>query len=203
MEITAENVRELRQKTGAGIMDCKKALQESAGDLEKAFDYLRQKGLASAAKKEGREAAEGLVGSYLHGGGKIGVLVELNCETDFVARTPEFQTLLKDIAMQIAAANPRYIRREDVPEDELAREREIYQQQAIESGKPEKVVEKIVEGKMERFYSEVCLLEQEFIKDSDLSVGELIKAAIGRIGENIQVRRFVRYHIGEGSTKQS
>jgi elongation factor Ts len=203
MEITAENVRDLRVKTGAGIMDCKKALQESAGDLEKAVDYLRQKGLASAAKKEGRDAAEGLVGSYLHGGGKIGVLVELNCETDFVARTPEFQALLKDIAMQIAAANPRYIRKEDVPEDELTREREIYHQQAIESGKLEKVLAKIVDGKMERFYSEVCLLEQEFIKDSDVNVGGLIKEAVSRIGENIQVRRFVRFHVGEGSSKQS
>ncbi len=203
MEITAENVRDLRVKTGAGIMDCKRALQESAGDLEKAVDYLRQKGLASAAKKEGRDAAEGLVGSYLHGGGKIGVLVELNCETDFVARTPEFQALLKDIAMQIAAANPRYIRKEDVPEDELTREREIYHQQALESGKPEKVLAKIVDGKMERFYSEVCLLEQEFIKDSDVNVGGLIKEAVSRIGENIQVRRFVRFHVGEGASKQS
>ena len=198
MEINAETVRELREKTGAGIMDCKKALQESAGDMEKAVDFLRQKGLATASKKAGRVATEGLVGSYIHGGGKIGVLVELNCETDFVARTPEFQALVKDLAMQIAAANPRYVHREDVPEEEMERERKIYHQQAIESGKPEKVVGKIVDGKMERFFSETCLLEQEFIKDSDRQVGDLIKETIGRLGENIQVRRFVRFHVGEG-----
>jgi len=198
MDVSAASVKELREKTGAGMMDCKKALLESGGDMEKAVDYLRQKGLALAARKEGRAAVEGLVGSYIHGGGKIGVLVELNCETDFVARTPEFQGLLKDIAMQIAAANPRYIRREDVPEDELGRERQIYHQQAIESGKPAKVMDKIVGGKMERFYSEVCLLEQEFIKDADRQVGDLIRDVVGRLGENIQVRRFVRYHIGEG-----
>ena len=202
MEIGAALVRELREKTGAGMMDCKKALLESAGDMEKAVDYLRQKGLAQASRKEGRVAAEGLVGSYIHGGGKIGVLVELNCETDFVARTPEFQGLLKDVAMQVAATNPQYIRREDVPEDELERERQIYQQQAIESGKPEKIVSKIVEGKVERFYSEVCLLEQEFIKDPDRQVGDLIKDVVSRLGENVQVRRFMRYHIGEGVPRQ-
>lgn len=198
MEISAGTVRELREKTGAGMMDCKKALLESAGDMEKAVDYLRQKGLALASRKEGRVAAEGLVGSYIHGGGKIGVLVEINCETDFVARTPEFQDLLKDVAMQIAAANPKYIRREDVPEDELERERQIFHQQAIESGKPEKVVGKIVDGKIERFYSDVCLLEQEFIKDPDRQVGDLIKDVVARLGENVQVRRFTRFHIGEG-----
>ncbi len=202
MEISAALVRELREKTGAGMMDCKKALLESAGDMEKAVDYLRQKGLALASRKEDRAAAEGLVGSYIHGGGKIGVLVELNCETDFVARTPEFQGLLKDVAMQIAAANPRYIRREDVPEDELEREHQIYHQQAIESGKPEKIVGKIVDGKMERFYSEVCLLEQEFIKDPDRQVGDLIKEVVARLGENVQVKRFMRYHIGEGAPRQ-
>lgn len=202
MEIGAALVRELREKTGAGMMDCKKALLESAGDMEKAVDYLRQKGLALASRKESRAAAEGLVGSYIHGGGKIGVLVELNCQTDFVARTPDFQGLLKDVAMQIAAANPRYIRREDVPEDELNRERQIYHQQAIESGKPEKIVGKIVDGKMERFYSEVCLLEQEFIKDPDRQVGDLIKEVVARLGENVQVKRFTRYHIGEGVPRQ-
>lgn len=202
MEIGAALVRELREKTGAGMMDCKKALLESAGDMEKAVDYLRQKGLALASRKESRAAAEGLVGSYIHGGGRIGVLVELNCETDFVARTPEFQDLLKDVAMQIAAANPRYIRREDVPEDELEREHQIYHQQAIESGKPEKIVGKIVDGKMERFYSEVCLLEQEFIKDPDRQVGDLIKEVVARLGENVQVKRFTRYHIGEGVPRQ-
>ncbi len=202
MEISAALVRELREKTGAGMMDCKKALLESAGDMEKAVDYLRQKGLALASRKESRTAAEGLVGSYIHGGGKIGVLVELNCETDFVVRTPEFQGLLKNVAMQIAAANPRYIRREDVPEGELERERQIYHQQAIESGKPEKVLGKIVDGKMERFYSEVCLLEQEFIKNPDRQVGDLIKDVAARLGENVQVKRFTRYHIGEGVPRQ-
>lgn len=194
-------MRELREKTGAGIMDCKKALAECGGDLEKGADYLRQKGLAAAAKKVGRVAAEGLVGAYIHAGGKIGVLVELNCETDFVARTPEFQALLKDLAMQIAAANPRYINAADVPQAELEKEREIYRQQSLESGKPEKVIEKIVEGKISRFYSEVCLLDQPFIKDPDQKVGDVIREAVARLKENIQVRRFVRYHLGEGAEK--
>jgi len=201
MEVSASSVKELREKTGAGIMDCKRALAECGGDLEKAIDYLRRKGLAAAAKKMGRVAGDGQVGAYIHAGGKIGVLVELNCETDFVARTPEFQTLLKDIAMQIAAANPRFIEREDVPREEIEREREIYRRQALDSGKPEKVVDKIVEGKMERFYSEVCLLEQGFIKDPDRKVGDLIQEAIRRLGEKVQVRRFVRYHLGESIGK--
>ena len=201
MEVNASTVKELREKTGAGIMDCKKALAESGGDLEKAVDYLRRKGLAAATKKMGRVAAEGLVGAYIHAGGKIGVLVELNCETDFVARTAEFQALLKDISMQIAAANPRYIHPGDVPPEELEREREIYRRQAADSGKPEKVIDKIVEGKMERFYSEFCLLEQAFIKDPDRRVGELVKDAVAKLQENIQVRRFVRYHLGEGVEK--
>jgi len=198
MEISALSVKELREKTGAGIMDCKRALLESGGDLEKAVDYLRQKGLALAARKEGRVAAEGLVGAYIHGGGKIGVLVELNCETDFVARTPDFQNLLKDVAMQVAAATPRYVRREDVPLEETEREREIYRLQAQDMGKPQKVVDKIVDGKMEHFYSEVCLLEQEFIKDPDRQVEDLIREVVTKVGENIQVRRFARYHVGEG-----
>jgi elongation factor Ts len=201
MEVSTASVRELREKTGAGIMDCKKALAECGGDLEKGADYLRQKGLAAAAKKVGRVAAEGLVGAYIHAGGKIGVLVELNCETDFVARTPEFQALLKDLAMQIAAANPRYINAADVPQAELEKEREIYRQQSLESGKPEKVIEKIVEGKISRFYSEVCLLDQPFIKDPDQKVGDVIREAVARLKENIQVRRFVRYHLGEGAEK--
>ncbi len=201
MEVSASSVKELREKTGAGVMDCKKALAESGGDLEKAVDYLRRKGLAAAAKKMGRVAAEGLVGSYIHPGGKIGVLVELNCETDFVARTTEFQALLKDMAMQIAAANPRYVRSEEVPPEELEREREIYRRQALESGKPEKVVDKIVEGKMERFYSEFCLLEQPFIKDPDRKVDDVIKQTVAKLQENIQVRRFVRYYLGEGIEK--
>ena len=198
MEISARSVKELREKTGAGIMDCKRALLESVGDLEKAVDYLRQKGLALAARKEGRVAAEGNVGAYIHGGGKIGVLVELNCETDFVARTPEFQNLLKDVAMQVAAASPQYVRREDVPLEETEREREIYRLQAQDMGKPQKVVDKIVDGKMEHFYSEVCLLEQEFIKDPDRQVEDLIREVVTKVGENIQVRRFARYHVGEG-----
>ncbi len=198
MEISAPSVKELREKTGAGIMDCKRALLESGGDLEKAVDYLRQKGLALAARKEGRVAAEGLVGAYIHGGGKIGVLVELNCETDFVARTPDFQNLLKDVAMQVAAATPRYVRREDVPLEEAEREREIYRLQAQDMGKPQKIVDKIVDGKMEHFYSEICLLEQEFIKDPDRQVEDLIREVVTKVGENIQVRRFARYHVGEG-----
>ncbi|MFQ5682624.1 MAG: translation elongation factor Ts [Candidatus Binatia bacterium] len=198
MEVSASSVKELRNKTGAGMMNCKKALAECEGDMERAVDYLRRKGLAAAAKRVGRVTAEGMVGAYIHAGGKIGVLAELNCETDFVARTAEFQTLLKDIAMQIAAANPRYIRSEEVPPEEMDREREIYRRQAVDLGKPEKVVDKIVEGKMERFYSEVCLLEQAFIKDPDRKVGDLIQDTAARLGENIQVSRFVRYHLGEG-----
>lgn len=198
MEVNASTVKELREKTGAGMMDCKKALAECAGDLDKAVDYLRRKGLASAAKKMSRVASEGLVGAYIHAGGKIGVMVELNCETDFVARTPEFQTLLKDIAMQVAAASPRYVKREEVSVEELDREREIHRRQALDSGKPEKIVDKIVDGKMDRFYSEVCLLEQAFIKDPDRKVGDLLQDAVARMGENIQVRRFMRYQVGEG-----
>jgi len=201
MELNATVVKELREKTGAGFMDCKKALAETGGNLEKAVDYLRQKGLAAAAKKADRVAADGAVGAYVHPGGKIGVLVEINCQTDFVARTTEFQTLLKDVAMQIAAASPHYVKREEVPGDEIAKEREIYYRQALESGKPEKVIEKIVEGKMERFYCEVCLLEQSFIKDPDRKVSDIINDAITRMGEKIEVRRFARYHLGEGIQK--
>jgi elongation factor Ts len=201
MDVSASVVKELREKTGAGMMDCKKALTETAGDVQKAVDYLRQKGLAAATKKADRVAADGAVAAYVHAGGKLGALVEINCETDFVARTTEFQALLKDIAMQVAAANPRYVRREEIPEAELAKEKTIYRQQALESGKPEKIVDKIVEGKMERFYSEICLLEQSFIKDQDKKVSEIINDAIARLGENIQIRRFARYHLGEGVTK--
>jgi elongation factor Ts len=201
MEVNATLVRELRDKTGAGIMDCKRALAETGGDLDNAVSYLRQKGLAAAAKTADRVAADGAVGAYVHPGGKIGVLVEINCETDFVARTTEFQSLLKDIAMQIAAANPRYVRRENVSADEIEKEREIYYRQGLESGKPEKVVEKIVEGKMERFFSEVCLLEQAFIKDPDHKVGDIVNDVVARLKEKIEVRRFVRYHLGEGVQK--
>jgi elongation factor Ts len=201
MEVTANMVKELREKSGAGMMDCKKALAETGGDMQKAFDFLRQKGLAAAAKKADRVAGDGAVGAYVHAGGKIGVLVEINCETDFVARTSEFQTLLKDIAMQIAAANPRCVRREEVTVADLDKERQIYRQQALESGKPEKIVDKIVEGKIDKFYSEVCLLEQAFIKDQDKKVAEVITEAVARLGENIQVRRFARYNLGEGAAK--
>ena len=201
MAVETSSVKELRERTGAGILDCRKALQECGGELEQAVDFLRQKGLALAAKKGGRVAAEGQVGAYIHGGGKIGVLVELNCETDFVARTTEFQELLKDIAMQIAAANPKFIRREDVPSQDLEKEQEIYRRQALELGKPEKVLDKIVAGKVERFYSEACLLEQAFIKDPDKQVGEVIQETIARLRENIQVRRFERFHLGEGVEK--
>jgi len=201
VEISASSVKELREKTGAGMMDCKKALGECGGDVQKAIDYLRQKGLAAAAKKADRVAADGAVGAYVHPGGKIGVLVEINCETDFVARTAEFQMLVKDIAMQVAAANPQYVRREEVSPQDLDKEKSIYRQQALETGKPEKVVDKIVDGKIERFYSEVCLLEHAFIKDPDKKVAEVVNDAIARLGENIQVRRFARYHLGEAVTK--
>lgn len=198
MEVSSTVVKELREKTGAGFMDCKKALTETGGNLEKAVDYLRQKGLAAVAKKADRVAADGAVGAYVHPGGKIGVLVEINCETDFVARTTEFQTLLKDMAMQIAAANPRYVQRADVSGEEIEREREIYLRQAQESGKPEKFIEQIVAGKMERFYSEVCLLEQPFIKDPEKKVSDVLTEAITRLREKIEVRRFARYLLGEG-----
>jgi elongation factor Ts len=198
MEVSSAIVKELREKTGAGFMDCKKALTETGGSLEKAVDYLRQKGLAAAAKKADRVAADGAVGAYVHPGGKIGVLIEINCETDFVARTTEFQTLLKDMAMQIAAANPRYVQRGDVSGEEIEREREIYLRQAQESGKPEKIIGQIVDGKMERFYSEVCLLEQPFIKDPEKKVSDVLTEAITRLREKIEVRRFARYLLGEG-----
>lgn len=201
MEVNATLVKELREKTGAGMMDCKRALAETAGNLEKAVDYLRQKGLAAAAKKADRVATDGAVGAYVHPGGKIGVLVEINCETDFVARTNEFQSLLKDIAMQVAAASPRFVRREEVSAEELERERSIYRQQALESGKPEKIIDKIVEGKLERFYSEACLLEQAFIKDPDQKVSDIVNDAGLRLREKIEVRRFARFHLGEGVRK--
>jgi elongation factor Ts len=201
MEVNAAVVKELREKTGAGIMDCKRALAEAGGNLDKAVEYLRRKGLAAAAKKADRVASEGAVAAYVHPGGKIGVLVEINCETDFVARTNEFQALVKDLAMQIAAANPRYLRPEEVSADELEKERDIYRRQALDSGKPEKVVDRIIEGKMERFYSEVCLLEQAFVKDPDRKVADIVNDAIARLGENIQIRRFTRYHLGESAPK--
>jgi elongation factor Ts len=203
MAIDAAMVKDLREKTGAGIMDCKRALNEAQGDLNKAGEILRKWGLAAAAKKSARIAAEGLVTSYLHPGNKIGVLLEINCETDFVARTPEFSSLAKDLCMQIAASRPLYLRREDVPEEVSGKEQEIYREEMKNKGKPEKVVEKIVEGKLEKFYAEVCLLEQPFVKDPDTTVEALIKDHIARLGENIVVRRFSRFQLGEGLLKRN
>ena len=201
MSVEATAVKALRERTGAGIMDCKRALAETGGDMEKAVDYLRQKGLAAAAKRAGRATREGLVGAYIHAGGRIGVLIEVDCETDFVARNAEFQGLVKDLAMHVAAASPRYVRREDVPEEVVAREKAIYRAQAQEAGKPEKIWDKIVEGKLEKFYAETCLMEQVFVKDPEgkQTVGDLVKEKIAKIGENIVVRRFARFQVGEGS----
>jgi elongation factor Ts len=202
MEISVELLKDLRQRTGAGVIDCKTALQEAKGNMEGAIDYLRRKGLATAAKKAGRIATDGLVSSYIHAGGKMGVLVEINCETDFVAKTDDFQTFVKNIAMHIAAANPQYIRREEIPGEVLERERAIYRTQAQEAGKPQKVIDKIVEGKMERFYSEVCLTEQTYVRDPDLTIKELVDAMIAKVGENIAIRRFARFQLGEGLSSQ-
>ena len=203
MEISIELVKDLRQRTGAGVADCKAALMEAKGNMEAAIDYLRRKGLATAAKKAGRIATDGLVSSYIHAGGKMGVLVEVNCETDFVAKTEDFQTFVKNIAMHIAAANPQYIRREEILEDVLERERAIHRTQAQEAGKPQKIIEKIVEGKMERFYSEVCLLEQTYVRDPDVTIKEFLDAMIAKVGENISIRRFARFQLGEKLSSQS
>lgn len=203
MKITAEMVKELRERTGAPMMDCKQALVETDGDLDKAVDALRKKGLAAAAKKAGRVTAEGVVASYIHAGGRIGVLLEVNCETDFVARTDNFQQLVKDIAMHVAAADPRFVAREEVTKEILEHEEEIYRQQALESGKPENVVDRIVTGKMEKFYAEAVLLEQPFVKDTDKTVGELLSESVGKLGENLQVRRFSRFRLGEGIEKRA
>lgn len=196
-EITSDMIKELREKTQAGMLDCKKALIECGGDMEKAVDYLRKKGLAAANKREGRVAKEGIVASYIHSNNKIGVLLELNCETDFVARNQDFHDLAKDLCMQVAAANPMFVSPEDIPADVLEREKEIYREQLKDSGKPANVIEKIVEGKLTKFYSEVCLLEQEFIKDSKVIIKDLIKNRIATYGENITVGRFVRFQIGQ------
>lgn len=201
--ITAEMVKQLRERTGAGMMDCKKALAQTDGDIEKAIDLLREKGLAAAAKKASRLAAEGVVESYIHAGGRIGVLVEINCETDFVAKTDGFKALVKDIAMQIAASSPVYVRREEVPEADLEHEREVLRAQALNEGKPANIVEKMIVGRLEKYYKEVCLLEQPFIKDPDKTVNQLITENIARIGENISVRRFTRYQLGEGLERRS
>jgi elongation factor Ts len=203
MEISAQQVKELREKTGAGMMDCKKALTEANGDMEQAIVILRKKGLATAQKKSSRTAAEGMVGHYIHMGGKMGVLVEVNCETDFAARSNDFQALVKDIAMHVCAQNPRYVRRDDVPGEELQKEKEIYKEQARASGKPEHIIDKIADGKLESYYQLVCLYDQTFVKDPNLTVEQLINNLIGKIGENIRVRRFVRYATGEGLEKRS
>ena len=193
-EITAALVKELRERTGAGMMDCKKALSATDGDLEKAIDFLREKGLAAAA--------EGLVEAYIHGGGRIGVLVEVNCETDFVAKTDAFKELVKDIAMHIAATNPSYLKREEVPTAELEHEQAVLAEQARNEGKPEKIIEKMVAGRIEKYYKEVCLMEQPFVKDPDKTISDLITESIAKIGENISIRRFTRYQLGEGIEKK-
>ncbi|GAA5346241.1 elongation factor Ts [Planifilum fimeticola] len=202
MAISAAQVKELREKTGAGMMDCKKALTEANGDMDKAIEILREKGLAAAAKKAGRVAAEGLVEAYIHAGGRIGVLVEVNCETDFVAKTEEFRSFVREIAMQIAAMNPKYVKRDEVPKEEVDKEREILRTQALNEGKPEHIVEKMVEGRLEKHFKEICLLEQPYIKDGDKTIEQLVKEMIARIGENIEVRRFVRFELGEGIEKK-
>ncbi|BEH10080.1 MULTISPECIES: translation elongation factor Ts [Geobacter] len=202
MSITAAQVNELRKITGAGLMDCKKALTETNGDIEQAVDFLRKKGLAAASKKAGRAATEGAVGSYIHAGGKIGVLVEVNCETDFVARNDSFQVFVKDIAMHIAAASPQYVRREEVPAELLEREKEIYRAKARETGKPENIIEKIIEGQINKFYAEICLMEQNFVKDPDKTVQQFLNETISSIGENMSVRRFARFVLGEGLEKK-
>jgi elongation factor Ts len=195
--ISATMVKQLREKTGAGMMDCKNALSECDGDMEKAVDFLRKKGLATAAKRAGRAMTEGIIHSYIHLGGKLGVLVEVNCETDFVARNEDFKEFAKNIAMHIAASNPLGIQAEDVPEDVINKEKEIYRAQALEMGKPENVIDKIVEGKLKKFYTDNCLLNQPYVKDPDIAISDLLTELIGKIGENLTIKRFVRYQIGE------
>ncbi|WP_426447047.1 translation elongation factor Ts [Paenibacillus sp. S-38] len=202
MAVNAASVKELREKTGAGMLDCKKALEEAGGDLTKASEILREKGLAAAANKAGRIATEGVVESYIHGGGRVGVLVEVNCETDFVAKTDQFRAFVRDIAMQIAAANPTYVRREEVPQEALDKEREILKAQALNEGKPAHIVDKMVEGRMSKYYEEFCLMEQSFIKDPDKTISALLNEKISTIGENISIRRFARFELGEGLEKK-
>lgn len=201
MNITAGMVKELREKTGAGMMDCKKALVETDGNMEKAVEVLREKGLAAVAKKAGRIAAEGIVEAYIHGG-RIGVLVEVNSETDFVAKNEEFRNFVKDVAMQIAASNPQYVSREEVPQDMIEKERDILRKQALNEGKPEKIVDKMVEGRIEKYYKEVCLLEQDFVKDPDVTIQQLLTEKVAKIGENLSIRRFARFEVGEGIEKK-
>jgi elongation factor Ts len=202
MEFTAKDVMELRGRTGAGMMDCKKALTATEGDMEKAIDFLREKGLAAAAKKQSRIAAEGIVDSYVHMGGRVGVLLEVNCETDFVAKTDEFKELVHDIALQIVASAPEYVRREEVQAEHLEHEKEILAAQARNEGKPEKIIEKMVQGRVDKFYKEVCLLEQPFVKNPDITIEQLVNEKIAKIGEKISVRRFVRYKMGDGLEKK-
>lgn len=199
---TAQQVKELRQKTGAGMMDCKKALVECNDDMEKAIEFLREKGLASASKKAGRIAAEGIVESYIHLGGKIGVLVEVNCETDFVAKNDDFRSFVKDIAMHIAAANPLYLTEEEVPAEVIEKEKSILKAQALNEGKPEKIVDKMVEGRIKKYYSDICLLDQPFVKDPDKTIQQLVNEQISTIGENVKIRRFARFQMGEGLEKK-
>src|SRR5690554_6187714 len=200
--ITSAMIKELRETTGAGMLDCKKTLQETDGNIEKAVEILREKGLSAAAKKAGRIAAEGIVESYIHMGGKIGVLVEVNCETDFVAKTAEFKSFVRDIAMHIAASNPTYLSKEEVPEEVINKEKEILKAQALNEGKPEKIVDKMVEGRIAKYYKEICLLEQLFVKDTDKSIQDIVNEQIATIGEKISIRRFVRYAMGEGLEKR-
>jgi elongation factor Ts len=197
MTITAEQVKQLRDKTGAGMMDCKTALTEAGGDTEKAIDILRTKGLASAAKRAGRATKDGMIGHYIHMGGKVGVLVEINCETDFVARTADFQTLAKELAMHIAAAAPQYVKREDVPAEVLEKEKEIYRAQFAGSGKPANVIDKIADGKLESYYAQVCLLDQQYVRDPNVTIKQMIAGAAAKTGENVTVSRFVRFKLGE------
>jgi len=201
MSITAGMVKELREKTGAGMMDCKKALTEAEGKMEKAVEILREKGLAAVAKKAGRIAAEGIVESYIHGG-RIGVLVEVNTETDFVAKNQEFRDFVKDVAMQIAAANPLFVSKEEVSQELIEKEKEILRKQALNEGKPEKIVDKMVEGRIEKYYKEVCLLEQSFVKNPDITIGELLTEKTAKIGERLSIRRFARFEVGEGLEKK-
>jgi len=197
MEITAKMVKELREKTGVGMMDCKKALAEAKGDFERAAEYLRERGIAKAASKEGRRTAEGVIATYVHTGDKLGVMVEINCETDFVARTDNFKAFSRDIAMHIAASSPLCVKRDELNQELVKKEQEIYRQQAINEGKPEKILDKIVDGKLEKFYAEVALLEQPFVKDNDQTVEEYVKNMVASLGENIQIRRFARFRLGE------
>lgn len=203
MSINMEQIKNLREMTGAGIADCKKALSESAGSIDKAVDFLRKKGLATAAKKASRTAKEGQITSYIHGAGNIGVLVEINCETDFVARTDDFQTLCKDVAMHIAAAAPSHVKREEVPNDWVEREKEVFATQAKNSGKPDQFIEKIITGRMDKFFAETCLLEQSFVKDPDVTINELLQRSIAKMGENITIARFSRFVLGETAKQQT